>query len=490
MFEFQPLKNQFVVSAKTIDELLCTYAYIRDWKYYNDNYAALIEKNREQKDKEKSQKRKVKLNKDYCQIIKKAKEKITLIRKKISEDKITVVFNIQFSDAKNGIEKTYFDKKFPSVDHILCKIDFNLEMQQIDLNRLTYLYEVNNYYECNNELTLSSTFNIGHDFLIFDNLFIEHNNRRRKFTINFSDKTNKKTLDKALNFLAYFQAKPTFIYSKNPYYNEKIDSLYDLFDLTDLLFITDKKFFNRSDQVLNDSIIPPKFACNYSLDYETISSNIIQHPTLFQLYHDSLKQIEPLPRCVFLYRIFEYATTSKKNFYSEPFEKFLKEKGVEDEKEKKKENLLQFFYKKALEHKFIKLYYLDHGFKLNSKYDGSKKNQYISVRQESYQDLISKLKKKSIKILSEWKNEKSNNPFYDNIFMAGRNAVAHGNFDELPIKTYEKIKDYQHINNVNVFLELISRYIIETMNPGLNNIVIDQKPKPKKNVPNVINISS
>lgn len=36
---------------------------------------------------------------------------------------------------------------------------------------------------------------------------------------------------------------------------------------------------------------------------------------------------------------------------------------------------------------------------------------------------------------------------------------------------YDYDKNYLHINNVNIFLELIARYVIELLNPELKNVV-------------------
>ena len=36
---------------------------------------------------------------------------------------------------------------------------------------------------------------------------------------------------------------------------------------------------------------------------------------------------------------------------------------------------------------------------------------------------------------------------------------------------YDYDKNYLHINNVNILLELIARYVIELLNPQLKNVV-------------------
>lgn len=40
---------------------------------------------------------------------------------------------------------------------------------------------------------------------------------------------------------------------------------------------------------------------------------------------------------------------------------------------------------------------------------------------------------------------------------------------------YDYYKNYFHINNVNIILELIDRYVVELLNPQLRNVVERKK---------------
>jgi len=71
-------------------------------------------------------------------------------------------------------------------------------------------------------------------------------------------------------------------------------------------------------------------------------------------------------------------------------------------------------------------------------------------------------------IIGEWANHKFLNTksIGQIIYDTGRNRVAHGNRTNHRM-TYDYQGNYMHINNVNVLLELIARYVIETLNPSV-----------------------
>lgn len=76
------------------------------------------------------------------------------------------------------------------------------------------------------------------------------------------------------------------------------------------------------------------------------------------------------------------------------------------------------------------------------------------------------------KIFIEW----SNDPFLKNktrgeiIYLTGRNFTAHGGNGERNMQ-YDYDKNYLHINNINIALELIARYVIERLNPNIRKII-------------------
>mgnify|MGYP000426498119 CR=1 FL=1 len=49
---------------------------------------------------------------------------------------------------------------------------------------------------------------------------------------------------------------------------------------------------------------------------------------------------------------------------------------------------------------------------------------------------------------------------------------------------YDYDKNYLHINNVNILLEIIARYVIELLNPELKNVVERRTVFYKKDINN------
>jgi len=257
-----------------------------------------------------------------------------------------------------------------------------------------------------------------------------------------------------LNVVAFLQATPNFILTKNSEYNRKLANIYSEFDILDLLTLTGKKFFKTPKSKFK-SLSNPILKL-----YKNTNSTIIPEVKkleILNLYHSSLKQIEPLPRCVFLFRIVEYA----KNHHYQP--KFKPDKVELPE-------IIEYYYKEVLTHKFIPLYFLDHG----SEWDEAKQD-LVKKRKSQYLNLITELRKKSKQILSKWEKHHylGSKSLGDIIYKTGRNTVAHGGSNQNI--NYDYSNKYKHINDVNIFLELISRFLIEIHNPELRKIVHHQK---------------
>lgn len=258
-----------------------------------------------------------------------------------------------------------------------------------------------------------------------------------------------------LNILAFLQASPNFLLTKNQSYNEKLTTIYNEFDILDLITLTSSKFFSTPKSKFR-SLSTPIFKLQKETNFTIIPE--VNDLELFHLYHSSLKQIEPLPRCVFLFRMVEYG----KNYHYQPT---FKPKNIE------LKDIIEYYYSKAIKHKFIPLFFLDYGSDWDLKADAM-----IKRRKKQYLNLLTELKKKSKQILKKW----DNNPYLRSkslgeiIYNTGRNTVAHGGNGRQNIN-YDYANKYKHINDVNVFLELISRYLIEIHNPKLKSIVHKQK---------------
>lgn len=274
-------------------------------------------------------------------------------------------------------------------------------------------------------------------------------------SILYKDESQKKDKNDLLNILAFLQAYPNFILTKNKYYNEKLSKIYYQFDILDLLTLTNKRFFDNPKGEFR-SLSTPILRLYKKTNFTILP--VIQMPELFDLYHSSLKQIEPLPRCVFLFRIVEYG----KNYH---YQHLFRPNniGLGD--------VIEYYYEEAIKHKFIPLYFLDYGSNTNSK-----TGEMTKKRKTQYRNLIVELKKKSKELIKYWSNHNylQSKSLGQIIYNTGRNTVAHGGNGNQNIN-YDYDNKYKHINDVNVFLELIARYLVEIHNPELKSIVHRQK---------------
>ncbi|HIW20815.1 MAG TPA: hypothetical protein H9887_02155, partial [Candidatus Dorea intestinavium] len=147
-------------------------------------------------------------------------------------------------------------------------------------------------------------------------------------------------------------------------------------------------------------------------------------------------------KCIFLYRVFEYAASCH---YKPTFQPT----------EYKVEDAIEYYLAEALLYNPNPLYYIR-----------------FSNRKVIINNFFTVLKKEARKILIEW----DNNPFLSNktrgeiIYLTGRNFTAHGGNGERNMQ-YDYDKNYLHINNINIMLELIARYVIELLNPNIRKIV-------------------
>lgn len=166
------------------------------------------------------------------------------------------------------------------------------------------------------------------------------------------------------------------------------------------------------------------------------------HEGILDLYHASLKQFEPLPRCVFLFRVFEYAASCHYKPKFQPADYMV-------------ENAIEYYLTEALRYNPNPLYYIR-----------------FSNKKVIINNFFTVLKKEAKKIFVEW----SNNPYLNNktrgeiIYLTGRNFTTHGGNGERNMQ-YDYDKNYLHINNINIVLELIARYVIELLNPNIGKIV-------------------
>jgi hypothetical protein len=105
-------------------------------------------------------------------------------------------------------------------------------------------------------------------------------------SILYKDESQKKDKNDLLNILAFLQACPNFILSNNKYYNEKPSTIYDKFDILDLLTLTSKRFFNNP-KVEFRSLSTPTLKLYKKTNFTILPD--IEMPELLNLYHSSLK---------------------------------------------------------------------------------------------------------------------------------------------------------------------------------------------------------
>ena len=128
------------------------------------------------------------------------------------------------------------------------------------------------------------------------------------------------------------------------------------------------------------------------------------------------------------------------------------------------DDALNYYLPLAMKYSFNPLYYIDW------KKQGQKRclNNYFTI-----------LKHEAKSILEEWRST----PFLarktpgEIIYLTGRNFTAHGASGNMGDRNmqYDYDKNYLHINNVNIILELIARYVVELLNPQLRNVVERKK---------------
>ncbi|MDD2644460.1 MAG: hypothetical protein PHC65_07250 [Methanobacteriaceae archaeon] len=242
-----------------------------------------------------------------------------------------------------------------------------------------------------------------------------------------------------LNILAFLNGRPNFEFTKNPRFNQKLDDLYQRFDLLDCIRLRDSNYLKADTEKSINLELPIIKNKNY---YNLIIFEDMTHEGILDLYHASLKQFEPLPRCIFLYRVFEYAASCH---YKPTFQPT----------EYKVEDAIEYYLAEALLYNPNPLYYIR-----------------FSNRKVIINNFFTVLKNEARKILVEW----DNNPFLSNktrgeiIYLTGRNFTAHGGNGERNMQ-YDYDKNYLHINNINIMLELIARYVIELLNPNIRKIV-------------------
>lgn len=227
-------------------------------------------------------------------------------------------------------------------------------------------------------------------------------------------KKNKSDAYQLVDLLAYITHTPLFIETDNKKLNDRLCELYEQ-------NIFEEEFFNFWSDVSDNITIKHR----------------INHPLAFSLYNTALKQPEPLAKCVFLFRVLEF-------FYSNA----LKHKQNED-----REQYINRIFNDAIKFKFNPLFKV----KYNKKTNKNEKS-----------NLINLWKRNVKRYLSQYQ---INNPHFSlgyEVYHIGRCGSGHGN-NINDIIRQEDTGDYKRIKKINIFLEIITRYLIELKNPKIKN---------------------
>lgn len=256
-----------------------------------------------------------------------------------------------------------------------------------------------------------------------------------------------------LNVIAYYYGKPLYRMTDNQHFNSNLDTLYGNFDLYDLITLRHKDYLTK-EIYAKSRLCDPVFKIKKYLPLIEVEE--LAHPQMLDSYHDSLKQFEPLPRCVFLYRVFEYAAAVHYRPTFKPSE-YDPRKAIE------------YYYNEAMNHRFSTLYSV-RGYRPRNLDPNN-----FTIK-SIHTNFLNTLKKESKQILEEWSqhNFLKNKSLGSIICDTGRNRVAHGGASNY-VLTYDYQGNYLHINNVNIILELIARYTIEVLNPSIYNLTETHK---------------
>lgn len=281
------------------------------------------------------------------------------------------------------------------------------------------------------------------EIIIYDkvNIISDGMHHFRLYCNDSSKASDKRAL---LNIMAYLNGCPNFEFLANSEINNKLDELYYRFDLLDCIRLRNPNYLKANVEDTFHLELP---IIKNIKGYKMIVFEKLPHEGILDLYHASLKQFEPLPRCVFLYRVFEYAASYhyKPTIMPETYTP---------------EAALNYYLSLALNYNCNPLYYMD--------WKKQQLSNYFTV-----------LKHEAKVILEEWRNT----PYLarktpgEIIYLTGRNFTAHGASGNMGDRNmqYDYDKNYLHINNINIVLEIIARYVVELLNPKLQNVVERRK---------------
>ncbi|WP_061859985.1 hypothetical protein [Priestia megaterium] len=377
------------------------------------------------------------------------------ILKELDKEAINLIYAKSNEELLKGVleSRNLYSNKKPLYENIKDYLKLMIEGELEVTNQLLYSLKKYPFEYINtpeNFIGPEPVYRYPKDIILYKDAYIGVR-QGSHYSIFTNDNTSESTKNTLLNTIAYLSGRPFFYFTENRVFNNKLSNLYEQFDLLDMLRLRRKNFFEGTEDKLLHLELP---ILKQVKGYSTVHFKNSQHEMLFELYHASLKQFESLPRCVFLFRVFEYG--AQKHY-----------KPLMRTSNYKVEDAIHYYINELMKHNYNPLYYVDYGTYMDETGKG-----VIRKRKAKYVNLMTELKKETIKIQEEW----SKDPYLKTkslgeiIYTHGRNAAAHGGSDRGNAR-YDYSKNYKLLNNVNIFLELIARYLIELFNPQLKNIV-------------------
>lgn len=457
--ELEKITNAINTSEVIIDETDCFIAIYRLYGFQYDFFMPLINKVNQLRKRANSYQEKASYLPYYEKIYKAQLQTYKKLLKAIRERSLRIIFS----------GKKFSDEEIKSiVERLLEKV--------IDDSGLDTLYMLldnavsERINETIDELRVIRKF--PHDYINTNSLYIgpdtilRYRNDRvfykdcsiiptdgHSFSLSYNENSLESTKNCLIDILAYLNGCPYFLFTENPDFNRKLTDLYYNFDLLDMIRLRKKNYFKDKDYEKPIALQMP--ILNAVDKRSIISIPASPHETVFSLYHASLKQFEPLPRCVFLYRVFEYGA----NYHYQP---------LINPTDYDPKDALEYYFSKIFEHRYTPLYYLAYG-KL-------KFNQEVSeiqvVKKSICKNFMTVLKKEAHAIVDEWSEHSylKNKRLGEILYNTGRCAAAHGSGGR-SMARYDYDVNYKHLNNVNIILELIARYIIDQLNPEIKKLV-------------------
>lgn len=295
--------------------------------------------------------------------------------------------------------------------------------------------------------------------VMYKNMFIEYEDIAHVYVLKYDLLETYGSKNDFMNILSFLLCKPIFVYTKGYSYSKKLEKIYEECNLMDMVKLRKNQLFSDNEHEENYIEARPILKCNTPYNITEIPQ--MDHPEAFELYNAALKQAEPISKCVFLYRVIEYAINEHYNRTMHP-------------QNADPAIAIEYYLNMAMQHTFIPHYYIDLGRYYSMDFDS-----VVVVRKSSMKDLWNTLKQEIERIKVEWIQHPhlSNKTVGEILYSNGRCATAHGHTGAQG--RYNARYDYQynyfHINNVNILLELIARYIVEMLNPKICNLVVRER---------------